>query len=248
MLPMLVFIIERDEKTASFLSEILEKAGFVVRIFRHRESLLQAALHEEPAVIILDETGSLRGLDDFGSLNSTRRIVLSARTAESEKVEALELGADDYITKPFSARELVARLRAVLRARQTQLPANKVLTTENLSIDVDARRAWVSKQELFLTATEFDLLLQFVRHPNRVLSRSELGAKLWPGENENGRIIDVYIHRLRQKIEFDPTHPVKLITCRGDGYMFVASKSCLSASFPSTPVPRGCGVLDPDHD
>ena len=220
---MLVFIIEREEKTASFLSAILEEAGFMVRLFRQRESILQAAQHEEPAVIIIDEADSLRGLDSLASLNCTRKIVLSARTTEGEKVAALELGADDYITKPFSARELVARVRAVLRARQTRLPANNVLSIGSLSVDLDARRVWVSGQELFLTATEFNLLLQFVRHPDRVLSRNELGAELWPGEKEGRRIVDVYIRRLRQKIEFDPSHPVKLITCRRDGYMLVGS-------------------------
>jgi DNA-binding response OmpR family regulator len=220
---MLVFIVEREQKTASFLSVILEEAGFMVRLFRQRESILQAAQHEEPAVIIIDEADSLRELHPLGSLNCTRKIVLSERTTEGEKVEALELGADDYITKPFSARELVARVRAVLRARQTQFPANNVLNIGSLSVDLDARRAWVSGKELFLTATEFNLLLQFVHHPDRVLSRNELGVKLWPGEREGRRIVDVYIRRLRQKIEFDPSHPVKLITCRGDGYMLVGS-------------------------
>jgi DNA-binding response OmpR family regulator len=220
---MLVFVIEREEKTAAFLSAILEEAGFMVHLLREKETILQAALNQEPALIILDEADSLRGLDTLRSLNATRKIVLSARTTESEKVQALELGADDYITKPFNARELVARVRAVLRTAQTQLPANKVLSIGSLSIDLDARRAWVSGQELFLTATEFNLLLQFVRHPDRVLSRAELGVNLWPGEKEGRRIVDVYIRRLRQKIEFDPSHPLKLITCRGDGYMLRGS-------------------------
>jgi DNA-binding response OmpR family regulator len=220
---MLVFVIEREEKTAAFLSAILEEAGFMIHLLREKETILQAALNQEPALIILDEADSLRGLDTLRSLNATRKIVLSARTTESEKVQALELGADDYITKPFNARELVARVRAVLRTAQTQLPANKVLSIGSLSIDLDARRAWVSGQELFLTATEFNLLLQFVRHPDRVLSRAELGVNLWPGEKEGRRIVDVYIRRLRQKIEFDPSHPLKLITCRGDGYMLRGS-------------------------
>jgi DNA-binding response OmpR family regulator len=218
---MLVFVVEREENAASFLSGILQKAGFMVRVFRERETILQAALNQEPALIILDEAGSLRGLDAFRGLISTRKIVLSARTTESEKVQALESGADDYITKPFSTRELVARVRAVLRSRQTQPPANDVLSIGSLSVDLDARRAWASEQELFLTATEFDLLLQFMRHPDRVLDRNELGARLWPGKKDGRRIVDVYVHRLRQKIESDPSHPLKLITCRGDGYVLV---------------------------
>ena len=220
---MLVFVVEREEKTASSLSAILEEAGFKVCLFRESETILRASLDREPALIILDEADHLRRLSILGSLNSTRKIVLSARATEGEKVQALESGADDYITKPFSARELVARLRAVLRTAQTQLPANNVLDCGTLSLDLDARRAWVSGQELFLTATEFNLLLQFVRHPDRVLSRTELGVKLWPGEKEGRRIIDVYIRRLRQKIEFDPSNPLKLITCRGDGYMLLGA-------------------------
>src|SRR5271170_336622 len=104
---MLVFVIEREETAASFLSAILEKAGFSVRVFHEEGTLSQAAMHQEPALIILDRVGSLRGLDTEEGLKATRKIVLSTRTSESEKVRALESGADDYITKPFSARELV---------------------------------------------------------------------------------------------------------------------------------------------
>jgi len=220
---MLVFVLEREEKAASLLSAILEEAGFMVHVFHQKETGFEAALHQEPALIILDEAGSLVGLNTLGGLNSTRKIVLSARATEGEKIQALESGADDYITKPFSACELVARVRAVLRTTQTRLPANHVLSIGSLSIDLDARRAWASEQELFLTATEFNLLLQFMRHPDRVLGRKELGTKLWPGEKEGRRIVDVYIRRLRQKIEFDPSHPLQLVTCRGDGYMLVGS-------------------------
>jgi DNA-binding response OmpR family regulator len=222
---MLVFIVEREENASSFLSSTLEDAGFTVRIFHEGATVLRAALKEEPALIILDEVASLRGLETEGGLKFTRKIVLSARTSEGEKVQALESGADDYITKPLSARELVARVRAVLRSRQPLLPANDVLTIGRLSVDLDARRAWTSEQELFLTATEFNILSHFMRHPDRVLSRKQLEAKFWPGEMGDRRIIDVYIRRLRQKIESDPSHPVKLITRRGDGYMLFGSNS-----------------------
>jgi DNA-binding response OmpR family regulator len=220
---MLVFIIEREEKTASFLSSILEEAGFTVRIFSETATVFEADLNQEPALIILDEVASLRGLESRSGLKFTRKVVLSARTSEGEKVQALESGADDYITKPLSARELVARVRAVLRSRQALLPANHVLTSGSLSVDLDARRAWISEQEIFLTATEFNLLLHFMRHPDQVLARKQLEAKFWPEEKGGRRIVDVYIRRLRQKIEFDPSHPLKLITCRGDGYVLIGS-------------------------
>jgi DNA-binding response OmpR family regulator len=220
---MLVFIVEREEKAASFLSSTLEEAGFRVRLFHETATVLQADLNQEPALIILDEIASLRGLGTPSGLKFTRKIVLSARTSEGEKVQALESGADDYITKPLSARELVARVRAVLRSRQALLPTNYVLTIGSISIDLDARRAWTSEQEIFLTATEFNLLLHFMRHPDQVLARKQLEAKFWPEEEGGRRIVDVYIRRLRQKIEFDPSRPLKLITHRGDGYMLIGS-------------------------
>jgi DNA-binding response OmpR family regulator len=219
----LVFIVEREEKTASFLSSTLAEAGFTVRIFHDAATVLQAKLDQEPALIILDEVASLRELGTQGGFRFTRKIVLSARTSEKDKVEGLESGADDYITKPLSARELVARIRAVIRSRQTMLPANQVLTVGNLSVDLDARRVWTSEQELFLTATEFNLLLHFMRHPDQVVTRRQLEAKFWPEDKGDGRVLDVYIRRLRQKMEVDPAHPVMFITCRGDGYRLVAS-------------------------
>jgi len=222
---MLVFVVAREEKTASFLSSTLEDAGFVVRIFHEVATVSQAALNQQPALIILDSIAPLRELETTGGLSSIRRIVLSACTKESERVHALESGADDYITKPLSARELVARVRAVLRSRQAQPTANTVLNIGNLSVDLDARRAWLSGQELFLTATEFNLLSHLMRYPGQVLVLKDLEAKFWPEEDGDRRIIDVYIHRLRQKIETDPSHPVRLITCRGDGYMLLNSSN-----------------------
>jgi DNA-binding response OmpR family regulator len=220
---MLVFIVEREEKAPSFLSSTLAEAGFTVRTFCDAATVLQENLNQEPALIILDEVASLRGLGTQDGLKFTRKIVLSARTSEGEKVQALESGADDYITKPLSARELVARIRAVLRSRQTMLPANRVLTIGSLSLDLDARRAWASEQEIFLTATEFNLLLHFMRHPDQVVTRKQLEAKFWPEDKGDRRIVDVYIRRLRQRVEVDPANPVMFITCRGDGYMLVGA-------------------------
>jgi DNA-binding response OmpR family regulator len=232
---MLIFIVEREENAASFLSATLESAGFTVRIFHEGATVLREALNEEPALIILDEVTSLQGLETQGGLRFIRKIVLSPRTSEGEKVQALESGADDYITKPLSAREFVARVRAVLRSRQALDPANNVLRIGSLSVDLDARRAWTSEQEVFLTATEFNLLSYFMRHAGRVLSRKQLETEFWPGEMGDRRIVDVYIRRLRQKIEPDPSNPVTLITCRGDGYMLLGSNG--PAGMPSSSKP-----------
>src|SRR3984957_5332185 len=232
---MLVFIVESEEKAPSFLSSTLAEAGFTVRTFCDAATILQENLYQEPALIILDEVASLRGLGTQGGLKFTRKIVLSARTSEGERVQALESGADDYITKPLSAREFVARVRAVLRCRQTLVPANNVLSIGSLSVDLDARRAWTSEEEVFLTATEFNLLSHFMRHAGRVLSRKQLETEFWPGEMGGRRIVDVYIRRLRQKIEPDPSHPATLITCRGDGYVLLGSNG--PAGMPSSSKP-----------
>ena len=124
---MLIFIVEREENAASFLSTSLESAGFTVRNFHEGATVLREALIEEPALIILDEILPCKDWKHKGDLRSTRKIVLSARTSEGERVQALESGANYYITKPLSAREFVARVRAVLRCRQTLVPANNVL-------------------------------------------------------------------------------------------------------------------------
>jgi two-component system, OmpR family, response regulator ResD len=218
---MLVFIVEREEAAATFLSSALQEAGFSVQTFNHTTSSLQAVVTQEPALIIFSDLASLQEWEAKRTLRPTKKIVLSARTREGENVRALDSGADDFVAKPLSARELVARVRSVLRG--SLRPANEVLHISNLSIDVDARRAWSSGQELELTAIEFNLLVEFARHPDRIFGRKELGVKLWPGEEDGRRIMDVYIHRLRQKIEADPSHPLMLVTCRGDGYMVVSS-------------------------
>lgn len=168
-LPPLVFVVEREGTTASSLSCALKETGFLVRIFDEGASVLPAAIDQIPALIILDIIP--QGSDDAGLLNvlnaqeclrKTGKIVLSACGAEKDKVRALESGADDYITKPFSTRELVARVRAVLRSRRTPSPSNRILRVGSLSADLDARRAWAAERELSLTATEFNLLVYFV--------------------------------------------------------------------------------------
>jgi two-component system response regulator RegX3 len=146
--------------------------------------------------------------------------MLSARGSEMDKVQALELGADDYVTKPFSPRELVLRIRAVLRPSPEDDVRHRTIQVGRLVADLDARRVTVDNLELLLTATEFNVLVYFMQHTGCVLSRDRLLEDIWPSNRpiEELRIIDVYVRRLRERIEADPSNPHRLVTRRGGGY------------------------------
>jgi DNA-binding response OmpR family regulator len=227
--PVQVFVVAGKGQTTSSISGSLEAAGFSVRIFHAGTAVLQAARDQMPTLIIfdvpplnVDDDDLFRSLSAHEILESTRTIVLSDRDAEEDKVGALEAGADDYITKPFSERELVARVRAVLRSGRN-LHQNHVLHIGTISADLDARRVWTEGQEQHLTATEFNLLVHFMHNPGRTFGRRELLSSVWPKENNNRRVVSVYIYLLRKKIEADSSKPVRLITCGKDGYMLVGS-------------------------
>jgi len=170
----------------------------------------------------------LPGMDGLEVLQTLRResdvyvILLTAKSEETDKIIGLSVGADDYLTKPFSPRELVARIKAALRRYgHTSSPENAVLVFEHIRIDGDARRVWVDDEEIALTAIEFDLLYALARRHGRALSREQLLQDVWGydfyGED---RVVDVHLGRIRKKIEPDPTHPRLIVTVRGVGYRF----------------------------
>ena len=171
----------------------------------------------------------LPGLNGLELLQELRRnsdvyvIMLTAKSEDTDKVVGLSLGADDYLTKPFSPRELVARIKAALRRygqASGQLDGN-VLTFQQLRIDLDARRVWKDEQEVELTTIEFDLLQALAEHPGRVLSREQLLQRVW-GHDFYGedRVVDVHLGHIRKKIEANPTKPELIVTVRGVGYRF----------------------------
>jgi DNA-binding response OmpR family regulator len=183
-----------------------------------------------PALILLDVmlpglsgTEILRQLELQQRTREIRKIMLSARGSETDKVRALELGADDYITKPFSPRELVLRIRAVLRSSPGVADHHRTAQVGNLIVDLDARTVTVQDREVLLSATEYSLLVHFILHPGQTLSRDRLLEDIWPPNRpiEDSRIIDVYIRRLRERIECDPSNPKRLVTQRGGGYTLV---------------------------
>jgi len=219
-----ILVIEDEERIVGLLRAYLERAGYrVIAAYDGREGL-ELFRHERPSLVILDLM-----LPEVDGLDVARRIrresdvpliMLTARTEEVDRVTGLELGADDYITKPFSLRELVARVRAVLRrAEGFQIPRR--LERGDLVIDLEARRVSLPGREVELTPTEFDLLVALARHPGRVFDRLQLLEAIdrYPGEGL-ARTIDTHIKNLRKKLEPDPANPRYIETVHGVGYRF----------------------------
>ena len=228
----LIFVVEDDEDIARLISHNLQAAGFEVSSFASGASVLDEAVREMPSLFLLDVM--LPGADGFELcrhirqtpvLSSTPIIFLTAKTSEADRIKGLELGGDDYITKPFSPRELIARIRSVLRGlRQTPL-ASEVLRLGDLEIDVSSMTVQVQGRNVLTTVREFRLLEYLATHRGRVLTRDQLLDAVWKETPfVTPRSIDVYIRRLREKIELDPRHPQYLKTLRGIGYRFEVPK------------------------
>lgn len=225
---LLVFVVEDDEDIARLISHNLQANGFEVQSFVSGASVVSEALRQMPVLFLLDVM--LPGVDGFdlcrqirktATLSSTPIIFLSARTGEADRVRGLELGGDDYITKPFSPRELVARVRSVLRGFREGPPAAEVLRLGDLEIDVSSMTVSVHGRNTLTTVREFRLLQYLATHRGRVLTRDQLLEAVWKETPfVTPRSIDVYIRRLREKIEVDARHPQYLKTLRGVGYRF----------------------------
>ncbi len=228
--PPLIFVVEDDKDIASLIAHTVKGAGFAARIFADGQFVVEAAQQQLPKLVLLDlMLPSLGGMEILRSLESQqrtreiRKIILSARASELDKVRALELGADDYVTKPFSPRELLLRIRAVLRSLPGDSDRHRTIQVGDLVADLDARTVTTQNGQVHLTATEYKVLVHFMLHAGCTLSRDRLLEDLWPLSRpiENSRIVDVYIRRLRERIETDPSNPRRLLTCRGGGYMLV---------------------------
>jgi DNA-binding response OmpR family regulator len=246
-----VFVLEDDVDISRLVQYHLEKAGFAVRTFDTGRTVVSDAEQAPPALFLLDvmvpEGDGMdvcRRLRAHPSLNALPIIFLTARAAESDRVRGLELGADDYITKPFGTRELVARVRAVLRRSEPKAePAEAtVLNIEDLEIDSAAMQLRVKGELVVMTATEFRLLDYLARHPGRMFSRDHLLDAVW-GDSRfvTPRSVDVYVRRIREKIEVDPETPRYLKTMRGAGYRFEIPKSgaVVSEAVLSEPMELG---------
>jgi DNA-binding response OmpR family regulator len=225
-----VLVVEDHEDIARLIQIHLEDLDcHVVRVADGRDALKQVAANKFDLVILDLMLPGIDGLEVCRQVRSQPFyipiIMLTARSSELDRILGLDLGADDYVTKPFSYRELMARVKAQLRrvevlADGSARPASKQ-EYGPLSIDVEKRTVAINRQPVELTAKEFDLLLQFTNHPGRVYSRAQLLDKVWGfGHDGYEHTVNSHINRLRGKIEQDPAHPEYILTVWGVGYKF----------------------------
>jgi len=222
-----ILIIDDEQSILNLVTAYLRPEGYELQTARDGHTGLQLARTFNPDLIVLDIM--LPGIDGLELLAHLRResdvyvIMLTAKTEETDKIVGLSVGADDYLTKPFSPRELVARIKAALRRIHSGsvLPESQIMQFAHLRLDPAARRVWVDGREVELTTTEFDLFKTLVTHRGMVLSREQLMEQVW-GQDFFGemRVVDVHLGHVRQKLE--PHHGI--ITVRGIGYRFEAER------------------------
>ena len=219
----LILIVEDELNIARIVRDYLAHAGFQVELAADGVAALSAARALKPALVLLDLRLPKRdGLDVARELRRSSDVpivMLTARGEEADRVAGLELGADDYVVKPFSPRELVARVRAVLRRSEVRRPEVQTRQVGDLQIDSGKMRATVREEPVDLTPTEFHLLEALMREPGRVFTRSQLLDAVHGVAFESyERAVDAHIKNLRRKIEPDPAHPRYILTVHGVGY------------------------------
>ena len=221
-----ILIVEDDDTVREALSAGLESEGYEVILSDNGLDGLKQAKEEGPDLILLDLM--LPEMDGLSVCRALRRnsdvpiIMLTARGTEMDKIVGLETGADDYVVKPFSLGELLARIRSLLRRTRNDKQDNQMqLTSGNVSLDLTSRRVSKDDAEVHLTQKEFNLLAELMRNKGAVLSRDLLLEKVWGYSYVgNTHTVDVHIRWLREKIELDPSKPVRIVTVRGVGYRF----------------------------
>ena len=219
-----LLVVEDEKPLADILRQNLERAGYAVDIAYAGPDAVAALHGSAPALVILDIM--LPKLDGYAVCEAIRErssvpvLMLTAKDSEEDKLRGFEVGADDYLTKPFSIRELLARVRALLR----RVPADgdEALRAHDLEVDIPARRVRKRGADVDLSVREFDLLLFLMRHPGQLFSREQLLSEVWGYEylGDSARTVDVTVWRLRNKIEDDPREPQCILARRGVGYLF----------------------------
>jgi DNA-binding response OmpR family regulator len=228
MEPIHILVVEDEASIAEVVSLYLKRAGFSVQIASDGKQAINLFQKQEPDFVILDLM-----LPQMDGLSLTRWlrdrsnvpiIMLTARREEIDRIAGLEMGADDYVVKPFSPQELVSRVRAVLRRSRRELSETeneRELTFDGMSIDPRSRVVKVMGDEVELTAKEFDMLYLLAQHPKQVFTREQLLDRVWGGAQYiDPGTVTVHVRRLREKLESDPSNPTRLLTVWGVGYKF----------------------------
>lgn len=222
-----VLVVEDEEALQFTLAHNLKREGYAVITASRGDDGLKAAREHRPDLILLDVM--LPGIDGIQVCRMLRRdsdvpiIMLTALGGEGDRVAGLDIGADDYLPKPFGMRELMARVRALLRRSGPRASdsAETILLSGDLQLDLARREATIRGETLRMKPKEFELLLFFLQHPGRVFSREQILNEVWGDEFHGGpRTVDVHVRWLRQKIELDAANPVRIKTVRGSGYLF----------------------------
>jgi len=221
-----ILVVDDEPQIVKLVRDYLEQAGFTVLIAADGPTAIRTASTQHPDLIVLDL--GLPGIDGLDVTRSLRRngsvpiIMLTARTDESDKLVGLELGADDYLTKPFSPKELVARVRSVLRRSEAARTPGDVIRVDDVELNVPSMALTIAGRPVELTQTEFQLLTTLARQPGRVFSRAQLlNAVHGVAFDSYERAIDAHVKNLRRKIEPDPHNPRYLLTVFGVGYRFL---------------------------
>jgi len=220
-----VLIVDDEPRIAEIARDYLERAGFRTTTAADGAEAIQLVRARRPDLIVLDlGLPRVDGLDVVRTLRKTSNvpiIILTARVDEDDKLTGLELGADDYVTKPFSPKELVARVRAVFRRVDAPPDRGEIIDAGGVTLDTRRRQATIDRRDVGLTSTEFVLLATLARQPGRVFTRAQLLDAIRGDETEAfDRAIDAHVKNVRRKLEPDPHHPRYLLTVHGVGYKF----------------------------
>jgi two-component system KDP operon response regulator KdpE len=228
-----ILVVDDEPRLVTLVREILNATGYEVSAASSGLHAIEAVAIEKPALVLLDIM-LVGGIDGYEVARRIRQfstvpiIMLTAKVTESDLLKGFEAGADDYITKPFSSKELLARIRAVLKRSQEEKDSklDSVIVCGSLRVELARRRVTLEGREIKLTSTEYRLLHELVIHRNQVMLHEQLLTNIW-GEEYRGDLeyLRTYIRHLRSKLELDPTHPKLIIRSRGAGYMFVCPES-----------------------
>ncbi len=227
----LILVVDDENRMRRFVRLNLEAEGFDVIEAENAERALLKVRDEMPDLVLLDV--AMPGMDGFEALKRIRQIsdvpviMLTVKDEEEDKIRGLDLGADDYVTKPFSPRELASRIRAVLRrvSSQDEEEPEVIHVDDRLTIDLARREVWVDGKLVKLRPTEYRLLYHLVKNAGWIMTHEQLLTKVWgPEYRDESHLLRLYITYLRKKIEPDPAHPRYILTERGVGYRFVDYK------------------------